>query len=407
MKSYENFLPPLSTAEFAALKADIEANGIRDPVIEDEEGTILDGHNRVKIDPKAPRRVIKGLSPAEKEAFVFRCNFMRRNLSPDQKREVKKRMKETAKKLREEDAKKWTQAKVAEALGVEQNTVSRWLDDNKSNIRSDKANNPAPPDARVKLNKAAKEVAVQQVKAGKTQAQVAADFGVSQATVSNLVTKNEKRETLEKIDVRELPEAIEVLNADFRKHLNLMAEESIDLIFTDPPYDEESISLYGALAKEAKRILKPGGSMIAYVGHYAIQRVMELVGESLKFWWLIAMKHGGGARRFPGKYVYVEWKPLLWYVKGTRRDKEYISDFVQSKPPSKAEQDWQQSGVEASYYIEHLTSPGDLVLDPFCGSGTTLISAYKLNRKSIGIEVDVKRWKVARARIQRVVKDES
>ncbi|MYK16647.1 site-specific DNA-methyltransferase, partial [Candidatus Poribacteria bacterium] len=34
------------------------------------------------------------------------------------------------------------------------------------------------------------------------------------------------------------------------------------------------------------------------------------------------------------------------------------------------------------------TNPGDIVLDPFAGSGTTLVVAAQLNRKSIGIELD-------------------
>ena len=38
-------------------------------------------------------------------------------------------------------------------------------------------------------------------------------------------------------------------------------DNSIDLIFTDPPYNEASLSLYGDLAKLADRVLKPGGSL--------------------------------------------------------------------------------------------------------------------------------------------------
>jgi ParB-like chromosome segregation protein Spo0J len=43
------FLPPLSAEEYAALKADIAANGVRVPIERDEEGEIIDGFNRAQI----------------------------------------------------------------------------------------------------------------------------------------------------------------------------------------------------------------------------------------------------------------------------------------------------------------------------------------------------------------------
>ena len=54
-------------------------------------------------------------------------------------------------------------------------------------------------------------------------------------------------------------------------------DNSIDLIFTDPPYNEASLALYGDLAKLADRVLKPGGSLVTYVGHYAIFKINDLI----------------------------------------------------------------------------------------------------------------------------------
>ncbi len=39
-------------------------------------------------------------------------------------------------------------------------------------------------------------------------------------------------------------------------------------------------------------------------------------------------------------------------------------------------------------YIEHYTSKGIIVLDPFCGSGVTPIEAIKMGRKAIGVDLD-------------------
>jgi ParB-like chromosome segregation protein Spo0J len=48
MSTYQ-LLPPLSEDEYAALVADIEANGIMVPIIEDQHGTVIDGHHRKRI----------------------------------------------------------------------------------------------------------------------------------------------------------------------------------------------------------------------------------------------------------------------------------------------------------------------------------------------------------------------
>ena len=49
--------------------------------------------------------------------------------------------------------------------------------------------------------------------------------------------------------------------------------------------------------------------------------------------------------------------------------------------------------------IEAFTDPGDLILDPFCGSGTTGVAALRLGRRFIGIERDAKYAEIARERL--------
>ena len=48
-------------------------------------------------------------------------------------------------------------------------------------------------------------------------------------------------------------------------------DSSIDLIFTDPPYGKEYLSLYQELAKLAVRVLKPGGSLVFLCRSYNIR----------------------------------------------------------------------------------------------------------------------------------------
>ncbi len=58
-------------------------------------------------------------------------------------------------------------------------------------------------------------------------------------------------------------------------------DNSIDLIFTDPPYNEESIPLYGDLARLAHRGLKPGGSLVTFIGLYALFKIGKQIDAML------------------------------------------------------------------------------------------------------------------------------
>lgn len=50
--------------------------------------------------------------------------------------------------------------------------------------------------------------------------------------------------------------------------------------------------------------------------------------------------------------------------------------------------------------IEAFSQPGDVVLDPFCGSGSTLAAAHELKRRYVGIELDAGHHHTATVRLQ-------
>ncbi len=57
------------------------------------------------------------------------------------------------------------------------------------------------------------------------------------------------------------------------------------------------------------------------------------------------------------------------------------------------------------YFIENFTKEGDTVLDPFSGTGTTLVAAKELKRKSIGIDIDPNYYKIAERRINQTTEN--
>ncbi len=110
---FKGLLPPLSTEEKESLVASIRQYGVTHPVVIDEEGNILDGHHRHSVDPNAPTVVMPGLSQLEKQAFVMSTNDTRRNMSPEQRRELRKSQQKLCLQLKKDDPNRWTQEELS------------------------------------------------------------------------------------------------------------------------------------------------------------------------------------------------------------------------------------------------------------------------------------------------------
>jgi hypothetical protein len=188
---------------------------------------------------------------------------------------------------------------------------------------------------------------------------------------------------------------------DFRTILPSIPDGCVDLIFTDPPYDKETVPLYEDMAREAARILRPGGSLICYLGQYATADVCRLVGNHLKFLWPLCCYHEGPGQVMAFWGIRVKWKPMLWFVNGGNRfDTSAVVEDLIVSTKEKSAHPWQQSVVEARYYIDKLTPKGGLVVDPFCGGGTTAVAAKQAGRNWITCELDPEYAAIATKRIK-------
>jgi hypothetical protein len=134
----------------------------------------------------------------------------------------------------------------------------------------------------------------------------------------------------------------------------------------------------------------PGGSLLAYSGQGNLPEALTRLSEHLRYWWVLSLTHGHGSQNLPGKFVTIGWKPILWFVKDRRRSKRYLADRLSGSAPRKqsgAVPEWSQGRAELAPLIETLTAPGELIVDPFAGSGTTGEAAVGLGREFVGAEV--------------------
>lgn len=191
-----------------------------------------------------------------------------------------------------------------------------------------------------------------------------------------------------------------IIVGDFREHADKIADGSIALIFTDPPYDREASKMLPELAEFAAKKLAEGGSLICYVGQTQIPDALDALRLHLRYWWTIACLHSPGSQTVMKEYgIMAGWKAVLWFVKGTRDDNSIFVSDVMSGGKEKDYHDWQQSQPEAEYWIDKLCPADGIVCDPFLGGGTTAAAAEKLSRQWIGFEIDETTAKIASARL--------
>lgn len=180
-----------------------------------------------------------------------------------------------------------------------------------------------------------------------------------------------------------------------------IASESVDCIITDPPYPKDFIELFDDLGALAARVLKPGGSLVAMTGQLYLPRYLELLSKHLTYHWILAYTTPGGqAVQVWNQEVNTFWKPLLWFVKD-QRDARWVSDVINTpvNANDKKHHHWGQSKFGMAEIVNKFTNPGDVVLDPFLGGGTTGRVCKEKGRKFIGVEIDDDTAKKAIARI--------
>lgn len=380
--------PLMQGREFDELVADVKANGLREPIWT-YNGQILDGRNRWRACEagEVASRPMREYSGDDPLAFVLSLNLHRRHLTDAQKSVLSL---DILPHLEEQARERQSRAVVnrhAEDRGL---VPERIPELDKSDARDQAAAmvgvNPRYVSDTKRIAREAPQL-IEKMRAGELTVPAA----------MRQLKEDERKDNLARPVRIELAPGLH--RGDFRSLSQQIADNSVDLVFTDPPYDGESVSLYEDAARVASRILKPGGSFIAYSGQRHLPAVLAGCEKHLRYWWTIAGVHSGAHQMLQKLGVRCGWKPLVWFVKDTRGDVQNVLRDVVTGDREKDSHVWQQAEEEALYYIEHLTSPSGLVVDFFVGGGTTAVAAKKLGRQFIGFEVDASAAERASSRI--------
>jgi site-specific DNA-methyltransferase (adenine-specific) len=382
-------LPDLTHEEYANLKASIAAIGPQHVLIYDERGDLLDGHARKKIFrelgiTKFPVRTISGLSKEEKRHLIYQLNCNRRQLD----RKQKQALIENELKNSPDLSNNW----IAEILGVDHETVQRTRRRLEATCEIRKLTKFRCRDCKTRRYPTITLEENEQVIERATQAlqnlgDTAPPRNMTLNNAERLVREKNYQEALEaRIVIPTRKDKIQLYHCDFRD-LAIKAN-SVALVFTDPPYQQEHLPLISDVARKAKEVLRPGGVFLAYTGISYLNEVMARYSEYLDYQWTIALIHKGLAKISFEKNVRMGWRPILIFTNGPYRHHWFINDTFHDKGKEKEYHPYQQSIEAVRYYIEMFTKPNDLVVDFCAGSFTVAEACQRLGRRFIGCDID-------------------
>jgi ParB family chromosome partitioning protein len=217
-----------------------------------------------------------------------------------------------------------------------------------------------------------------------------------------------RREALHRESAGELPTGIAIRHGDFREVLGDLRGQ-VDAMITDPPYLSEYIPLYGELAKLAAELLRPHGVLVVMTPHLHLLEVGNLMTPHLRYRWICTYYMGDTKANVSAAKIATSWKPLLVFTRNDAENLRFVcSDYFSAAHNTadgvqKELHHWQQSLGGFIQIVERFTEPGELVVDPFLGSGTTAVACLRLGRQFVGCDTDAGAVAIARRRVQHAI----
>lgn len=227
-----------------------------------------------------------------------------------------------------------------------------------------------------------------------------------------------------------------------------ISSESVDLVITDPPYgvnfkndfydDSEDlvINQMPTLFSELKRVMKPNSYLFMFVGVKTLHLWTKCALDSgFTFKNIIATRSFNNGSITPKNNFGFQFQPILLLSKGKGRkfnevdfvptSMEWFKDKRNKNPkpftysyPNWIKTEWAYASAKNNtsghpneknvdllqFFVKIASNEGDVVLDPFMGSGTTGVACLNTGRDFIGVEKDKHWFDVANGRLKNEVK---
>lgn len=204
-----------------------------------------------------------------------------------------------------------------------------------------------------------------------------------------------------------------IICGDAIKEMKKMTNGSVDLVLTDPPYNAENIGPNKRIYSEGRMKL-PLREYKKFCRDWfreakrVAKRIVFTSGISnISFYpppyWIICW-HKPASVSFNRMGGFNAWEPILIYgkiPKGKRLGQDYIlfntlnfTKGIEQEHPCPKPLEF------IRFLIDKFSNEGDIILDPFVGSGTTCVAAKHLKRNYLGIELNLRYVKMAQERIR-------
>ena len=411
--------PMMDDGRFNELVDDIRTNGLIEHIVI-YDGKILDGRNRYKacllleIQPKT-----KQYDGDDPWSFVWSLNGARRDLVDEQRYLIWKHCNEKseafqAEKKRIQDE---ANAKRAEAARVQENRGNRYTEPKEkvevvqqsvvTPLKNHRKGQQAKSKA-AKVNPGAVARGDKLVKKRPDLAEKVRTGAIRPAEAHRQMKKEDLEEKKAKAaaQLKEKPDAPKVWCESYKTWLE--KQPDCDLLLTDPPYstDVEDIATFAEdwLPMALSKVKKTGRAYV-FIGAYPeeIQAYLNIKIPTQILVWTYRNTLGPS----PKKDYKLNWQAILYYRMQDAHDLDceiMLEQFsVQDiSAPDGRQMDryhtWQKPNEIAERFVRHSTVQGEVVIDPFCCTGTFPLAAARLGRIGLGCDINIENLKIAEGR---------
>ena len=262
---YQKLVPEIPAPEFEAFKSDIKERGQLVPITVNNQGIILDGHHRFRacqqLGIECNYTELNFDNKLLEKLFVIDANLKRRHLNSFQRIELalssKSILQEIAKRneslggkgVRNLTPLRRVDREIGRFAGVSYDTVRKV----------ELISNVARQELLIKLRSGGESINGAYSKIIKDQRRQELTIKALSRSITSKANCNDR---------------FQLLNNDFRR-VKVIKNNSVDLIFTDPPYAEGDLSIYSDLAKLAYKALVQNGSIVTYLRQHDIPAIIR------------------------------------------------------------------------------------------------------------------------------------